>query len=293
MKRRLSVRCFHSNVDRVGNDACTDRSTMIRPMGTVITTKKLTASVGAEVLDVDRDRLLHDPGLPDAILDALEECGVLLFREIGIDDGEQIAFGRRLGNLVVQPAHPIPEITVITQGPDNPLAEYFRGNVHWHIDGAMDDVPCRAGILSARVMVAGDGGTEFASTYAAYDDLSDEEKDRFAGLRVIHSLEANLRLVYPNPTPDQLANWRSRPSRQHPLVWEHRSGRRSLVLGAAADHIVGMELDEGRRAAQGPVAPRDRSRARCSARLDGRRHGHLGQHRRTAPRHRSRFDVAT
>jgi alpha-ketoglutarate-dependent taurine dioxygenase len=229
-----------------GDDACTDRSTMIRPMGNVITTKRLTATVGAEVLDVDRDRLLHDPGLPDAVLDALEEHGVLLFREVGVDDGEQIAFGRRLGNLVVQPAHPIPEITVITQGPDNPLAEYFRGNLHWHIDGAMDDVPCRAGILSARVMVAGDGGTEFASTYAAYDDLSDEEKDWFAGLRVILSLEANLRLVYPNPTPVQLANWRSRPSRQHPLVWEHRSGRRSLVLGAAADQIVGMELDEGR-----------------------------------------------
>jgi alpha-ketoglutarate-dependent taurine dioxygenase len=166
---------------------------------------------------------------------------------IGVDDEEQVAFGRRLGDLVARPSHPIPEITAITQGPDNHLAEYFRGNVLWHIDGAQDDIPCKAGILSARVMSAGDSGTEFASTYEAYDDLTEEEKERFIGLRVIHSLEATLRPVFANPTPEQLADWRSRgPSREHPLVWEHRSGRKSLVLGAPADHIVGMEVEEGR-----------------------------------------------
>jgi alpha-ketoglutarate-dependent taurine dioxygenase len=212
----------------------------------VITTKKLSTTVGAEVLDVDRQRLLHDPELPGGILDALEEHGALLFREVGVDDEEQVAFGRRLGELVARPGHPIPEITTITQDPDNPLAEYFKGNMQWHIDGAMDDVPCKAGILSARVIMSGDGGTEFASTYAAYDDLSDEEKERFAGLRVVHSLEATLRPVIPNPTPEQLADWRRRPSREHPLVWEHRSGRKSLVLGATADHVVGMDVEEGR-----------------------------------------------
>lgn len=29
-------------------------------------------------------------------------------------------------------------------------------------------------------------------------------------------------------------------------MWTHRSGRKSLVLGASADYVVGMELDEGR-----------------------------------------------
>ena len=37
-----------------------------------------------------------------------------------------------------------------------------------------------------------------------------------------------------------------RPAKEHPLVWRHRSGRRSLVLGATTDHVVGMEPDEGR-----------------------------------------------
>jgi alpha-ketoglutarate-dependent taurine dioxygenase len=207
--------------------------------------KRLSETVGAEVLDVDRDRLLHDTGLPAFVGDALEEHGVLLFREIGVDDEEQVAFGRRLGDLVARAGHAIPEITVITQDPDNHLADYFRGNVHWHIDGAMDEIPCKAGILSARVMAPGDGGTEFASTFAAYDDLSDEEKERFTGVRVVHTLEATLRRVYDEPTPDQLADWRTRGTpREHPLVWEHRSGRKSLVIGATADHVVGMEAEE-------------------------------------------------
>ncbi len=29
-------------------------------------------------------------------------------------------------------------------------------------------------------------------------------------------------------------------------MWTHRSGRKSLVLGASADYIVGMDRDEGR-----------------------------------------------
>ena len=37
-----------------------------------------------------------------------------------------------------------------------------------------------------------------------------------------------------NPTDEQLTRWRSRPASTHPLVWTHRSGRRSLVLGASA-----------------------------------------------------------
>jgi alpha-ketoglutarate-dependent taurine dioxygenase len=212
----------------------------------VLEVKKLSPTVGAEVLDVDRDRLGRDRALPDALLEALEEHGVLLFREIGIDDEEQVAFGRRLGDLVARPGHPIPEITAITQDPENPLAEYLRGNLQWHIDGAMDAFPCKAGILSARVMSPGDGATEFASTYAAYDDLTKEEKERFADYRVIHALEATLRPMYPDPTPEQLVDWRSRPSREHPLVWRHRSGRNSLLFGATADHVVGLDVEEGR-----------------------------------------------
>jgi alpha-ketoglutarate-dependent taurine dioxygenase len=125
-------------------------------------------------------------------------------------------------------------------------AAYTQGTFNWHIDGAQDDVPTKATVLSAHVVAATGGETEFASTYAAYDDLGDEERQRYDGLRVLHVFEASQRLVNPDPSPEELARWREKPDREHPLVWRHQSGRRSLVIGATASHIVGMDLDEGK-----------------------------------------------
>ena len=86
----------------------------------------------------------------------------------------------------------------------------------------------------------------FASTYAAYDDLSDAEKERFDSVRVVHTLEATQRLVNPDPTPEQVAMWRTRKPKVHPLVWKHRSGRSSLVLGATTgQRVADIHADEG------------------------------------------------
>src|SRR3954454_20450623 len=100
--------------------------------------------------------------------------------------------------------------------------------------------------LSAHAVDASGGETELARTYAAYDEISEEEKGSLDPVRVVHTIEASQRLFNPDPSADELALWRARPAKEHPLVWRHRSGRRSLVLGATADHIVGMDLDEGR-----------------------------------------------
>ncbi|ROO85222.1 alpha-ketoglutarate-dependent taurine dioxygenase [Actinocorallia herbida] len=211
-----------------------------------IATRRLSEHVGAEVLDVDLDRLLGDEDLPEACLEALEEHGVLLFRELHVDDAAQVAFCRRLGDLVQFPKYANPDVMEISFDPGNPNVEYFASNDYWHIDGALDDIPAKASILSARVTARVGGETEFASTYAAYDMLTEAEQARFADLRVVHTFEAIQRLTYPDPTPAQIAEWASRTVREHPLVWEHRTGRRSVVFGATASHIAGMDLEEGR-----------------------------------------------
>jgi alpha-ketoglutarate-dependent taurine dioxygenase len=217
-------------------------------MGATKTLKveKLTPTVGAEVVDVDLDRLANDEDLPEAVMDALDENGVLVFRQLHMDDETQVAFCRKLGEIVTFPNMQIPEIWVISLDPEkNPLASYLQATVYWHIDGTIDPAPAKATLLSAKVLSAKGGETEFASTYTAYDDLSDEEKERYATLRVFHSQVPIQTLAHPDPTPEQLAEWRER-SREHPLVWTHRSGRRSLVIGQTADYIVGMDDEEGR-----------------------------------------------
>lgn len=213
----------------------------------VITVEKLTGPVGAWVIGADPERLVADESMPDWTMRTLEEHGVLVFPELSIDDSALIAFSRRLGDLVLTSNPDQPEIARVSRDPaKSATAEYLKGTFEWHIDGAMDDVPTKASLLTARVLASDGGETEFASTYAAYTTLSDEEKERYGDLRVIHSLEASQRRVYPDPTPEQLKGWKQRGTKEHPLVWRHQSGRRSLLIGATASHVVDMDEGEGR-----------------------------------------------
>jgi alpha-ketoglutarate-dependent taurine dioxygenase len=214
---------------------------------TSLTVKKLEATVGAEVVGVQRDQLLHDDDLPHEVMSALEENGVLIFRELHIDDETQIAFSKQLDDVgKAEPAEPPAIYTVSLDPAKSRTASATLGTFNWHIDGAQDDVPTKATMLSARHVAARGGDTEFASTYAAYDDGSADERERWRGLRVVHSFEHSQRLVHPDPSPELVAQWREKPDKEHPLVWQHRSGRRSLVIGVTADHVLDMDRDEGR-----------------------------------------------
>ena len=218
----------------------------------LLTISKLGESVGAEVTGLDPVHLGCDDPAGEAILDALEHSGVLVFRGLWIEPEAQVAFCRRLGEVdhSSDGHHPVLGIYPITLDKSkNSSADYLRATFDWHIDGCTptnDEYPQKATVLSAVQVAEWGGETEFANSYAAYDTLSDEEKDRFGALRVVHSLEASQRRITPDPTPEQVARWRSRPTHEHPLVWTHRTGRKSLVLGASADCVVGMDLDEGR-----------------------------------------------
>ena len=215
-------------------------------MTQAIDTVKLTDTVGAQVLDVDVDRMLHDDGVPAWTLEALEANGVLVFRDLHIDDAAQVAFSKRLGRVEVFGTGEHPEIFLVTLDPArNRAAAYLRGTFDWHIDGLTDDIPIMATLLSAHGVADTGGETEFASTYAAYDALSDEDKARFEAVRVVHSIEAAQRLLVSDPSPEQVEMWRRRPAKEQPLIWRHRSGRRSVVLGPTADHVVGMGKEEG------------------------------------------------
>jgi alpha-ketoglutarate-dependent taurine dioxygenase len=212
-----------------------------------ITTEKLTPTVGARVEGVDREQLMQDDSLPAQTLEALEEHGALVFRGVHLDDEAQVAFSRKLGRVEKLGRGEYPEIFRVTLDPKrNPAAPYLKGTFWWHIDGCTDDVPIMATMLSAHAVATSGGETEFASTYQAYEDLSDREKAVCESLRVVHSVEASMYLHTPDPTPEQVASWRQRPAKEHPLVWTHLSGRKSLVLGATAGSVVGMSAEEGR-----------------------------------------------
>jgi alpha-ketoglutarate-dependent taurine dioxygenase len=218
---------------------------------TTLSIRRLSDTVGAEIDGVEAVDLGSEAVEPEALLAALEANGVLVFHDLHLEPEDQVAFCSKLGAIDYSEGHhPVAGIYRVTlDAKKNSSAEYLHGTFDWHIDGCTPlhgEYPQMATVLSAKAVSESGGETEFASTYAAYDDLSDEERDLVEGLRVVHSLEASQRRYNSAPTDDQLARWRARPTSTHPLVWTHQSGRKSLVLGASADHVVDMDLDEGR-----------------------------------------------
>lgn len=213
-----------------------------------VTTKPLSDHVGVEILDVDAERMLADDALADECLELLDAHGVLVFRELHLDDDTQVAFSRRLGPVEkVGRRDDGAEIFRVTLDPaKNPAADYLKGTFDWHIDGMTDDIPIMATVLSAHQVAAKGGDTEFASTYAAYEALSDEEKDQALDTRVVHSFLAAQKLSHPNASEADIEFWSQRPPKTHPLVWRHGNGRKSLVLGATTDHVEGMGEAEGK-----------------------------------------------
>jgi alpha-ketoglutarate-dependent taurine dioxygenase len=199
---------------------------------------ELTPRIGSQV-EIGLGPLLDGSAGPE-LRTLLERRGVLVIRGLQIDDEQQLAFTRTLGRVGDQDAGTIYKVTFDKR--ENPThADYNYGNFSWHIDRTDTDVPPFATILTAKRLAPHGGETEFANTYAAYEDLPDADKRMLDGLKVLHKVEASYREAVPNPTEAQLAMWRQHTAKIHPLVWHHRSGRKSLVTSMSATQILGME----------------------------------------------------
>ena len=215
-----------------------------------VTIKAITPTVGLEIIGMTANQLV-EPDTAAEAQHALDEHGVVVYREVNISDEQLLAFSRLLGKLVVQPTgeHHYPEIQTITLDPAKTnalLASYRQGNFHWHIDGAIDEYPQKATLLTARAVDPAGGDTEFANTYAAYAALTDDERAEIADLQVEHSFAHAQALANQDATEDQRRSWDRVPARVHPLVWTRSNGRRSLLLGATAAEIVDWPAAKGR-----------------------------------------------
>jgi alpha-ketoglutarate-dependent taurine dioxygenase len=208
-----------------------------------LTTVDLEPLIGSEV-KTDAETLASGEHAAELRV-LLQQRGVLIFRGVNLNDEQQLAFSESLGKVVRHGERsPIQKITL---DPNVDMAaEYLKGSLFWHIDGATEGVPNFAAVLGARRLPPGGGETQFANTYAAWEALPEDEKRSLEKLRVIHSFESAQRVVYPQPSYTQLQAWQTHGLKPQPLVWTHRSGRKSLVLGCTADRIEGMDVEEGR-----------------------------------------------
>jgi alpha-ketoglutarate-dependent taurine dioxygenase len=202
--------------------------------------------IGA-VVRTDKDTLLSGE-MRDEIRALMEERGVLVFPEINLSDEEQIAFTHTLGIFAHEDGEGSADkdsVYPITMDSSiNPNADYLKGAFYWHIDGTMSEVPILASIMSSRSLSKEGGDTEFCNTYAAWDDLPEDEKAALEGVEVDHAMWRSQLYWDPEPSFAKLQALQARGSNRLPLVWKHESGRKSLVLGCTALQIVGMDITE-------------------------------------------------
>ncbi|RZK02142.1 MAG: TauD/TfdA family dioxygenase [Novosphingobium sp.] len=210
--------------------------------------------IGSRVVWDDRSDLFT-PEAAAAIRAKVEERTVVVFPELNLTDDEQLQFTelmgerQRLTGRFNKQEVENDDVYQVTLDPKiNPQPEYVLGTFFWHMDGiTVDAPPPFATLLSCRIAPDKGGETEFASTYAAYEGLPDDEKADLEGLKAVHSVKASLSPIadaIPEKHRDKVLNIGL--VKEHPLVWTHESGRKSMVIGTTADHVVGKSVPVGR-----------------------------------------------
>jgi taurine dioxygenase len=188
-------------------------------------------TIGAEIHGLDLAQEL-DAEIFAALEAALIEHKVIVLRDQHITTAQQVAFGRRFGELEIHPFRPegvFPEIMVLDNHKDNPV---LSTDV-WHSDTTFRENPTKYSILHCLEMPAVGGDTLWADMCAAYDGLSDTLKALIDGLEAVHDFK-NFRALFTRSDEDQERLRRMEelyPNPTHPVVRTHPvTGRKAIFV---------------------------------------------------------------
>src|SRR5437763_793561 len=145
----------------------------------------------AELRGVTLAEIAADAAAYDAVRAAFEEHSVLVFRGQEVTDETQLAFSRRFGPLEVTKVGSLGVginlvilSTIDENGnvvpADHRLALRNKANQLWHTDSTFKRVPALASVLSARVIPARGGETQYVSTRLAWERLDPSVRERLA-----------------------------------------------------------------------------------------------------------------
>lgn len=224
-------------------------SILARPAPDALKATNLSPLIGARI-GLSKQELLSGKHA-EALRDLLEQRGVLIFPQIHFTDDEQIAFTQTIGPFLPELQGDKVYSISLDKKLNGPSTEYLKGSLFWHIDGTMNKVPIGAAVLSMKVLPTWGGDTEFCNTYAAFEALPDAAKRDAEKLRVMHCMWNTLLYYTPEPSLEQLEEYMAHGEVELPLVWTHASGRKSLVLGNTAHHVIGQSASESAKTLHG------------------------------------------
>jgi alpha-ketoglutarate-dependent 2,4-dichlorophenoxyacetate dioxygenase len=205
----------------------------------------------AELRGVTLAEIAADAAAYDAVRGAFEEHSVIVFRGQEVTDETQLAFSRRFGPLEVTKVGSLGVgtnlvilSTIDENGnvvpADHRLALRNKANQLWHTDSTFKRVPALASVLSARIIPARGGETEYVSTRLAWKRLEAALRKRLANSFAWHDYAHSRRQIAPD-----LASAEERaalPPQCWRMAWTNPvNGRCALYLASHAYAIEGME----------------------------------------------------
>jgi len=198
-----------------------------------------------------------------AAIDAgMDRYAVLIFPDQPLSDDQQMAFTRNFGqiegaeggNITKHDEYRLQEGMIDVSNLDKrgqPLERNDRrrmfnlGNRLWHSDSSYRAIPAKYSLLSARVVAASGGDTEFADMRAAYDALDDDMRATIEDLVCEHSLMYSRGSMgftgFTDAERTMFKPVRQRLVRTHPVT-----KRKSLYLSSHIGAIVGWQVPEAR-----------------------------------------------
>jgi alpha-ketoglutarate-dependent 2,4-dichlorophenoxyacetate dioxygenase len=211
----------------------------------------------AELRGVTLSEVASDDAIYAATRAAFEQHSVLVFRGQEVTDEIQLAFSRRFGP---------PELTKVgSQGtgthfvilstigpdgkvvpPDHRIALRNKANQLWHTDSSFKRVPALASILSARIIPARGGETEFVSTRLAFERLDPALREKLENSFAWHDYaHSRSQITADLASPEERA---ALPPHCGLMVWKNpTNGRGAIYLASHAYAVEGMEPAAGKK----------------------------------------------
>ena len=210
-----------------------------------------SGALGAELLDINLAQELDAVVVAD-IRHALQEHGVIFFRDQRLTPEQHIAFAERMGpiniNRFFKTVPDYPQIAEVRKEP----AQSTNVGGGWHTDHSYDQIPALGSILLAREIPSRGGDTMFACMGQAYDALSDGLKQTLKGLRAVHTSRHVFGVKAQQANPERKERFvnpeLATQEAVHPVVIRHpETGRHTLYVNASfTTHFEGWTEKESK-----------------------------------------------
>lgn len=211
----------------------------------------------AELRGVTLADVASDDATYTGVRAAFEEHSVLVFRDQEVTDDLQLAFSRRFGPPEVTKvgslgtgSHFVILSTIGPDGkvvpPDHRLSLRSKANQLWHTDSSFKRVPALASVLSARVIPARGGETEFVSTRLAFEQLDAGLRNKLENCFAWHDYAHSRSQISADlASPEERA---ALPPQCWHMVWKNPvNGRGAVYLASHAYAVEGMEAPAGKK----------------------------------------------